>query len=346
MRKRISPDLAGVLFAFVHMSMEIACYYWLFTRVRASDHWWLWAVSYNALAFLPQALWGALTDDHPELDICTPGLALVALAHALPWNLPALLLLTCGNCMVHVAGAQNTVRGADGRMGPSGVFVGGGSFGVISGQLLAAFLPGRGIWVTMGFLLAAAAASLFVRGTANRTLPASGYAHASALGTASVGLLAFATVAARSYVGYAIPTGWNTTVRQSVLLFCCMGLGKASGGYAADRFGARRTAVWSLLASLPFLLMGNDRMTLSLIGVSLFSMTMSVSLGILLSVFPESPGVSFGITTAGLFLGSLPIFFYAIPDMRAHILIVSVLTTVTIGCFLLCGRNAVNKKGE
>ena len=346
MRKRISPDLAGVLFAFIHLSMEIACYYWLFTRVRDSGNWWLWAVSYNALAFLPQALWGAVTDDRSELDICTPGLALVGIAYALPWNLPALLFLTCGNCMVHVAGAQNTVRGADGRMGPSGVFVGGGSFGVIAGQLLARFLPGRGLWVSMGFLFCAALLSLYVRGTANRTLPASGYRHAAALGAASVGLLAFATVAARSYIGYAIPTGWNTTVWQSVLLFCCMGLGKAAGGYAADRFGARRTAVWSLLASLPFLLAGNDRMGLSLAGITLFSMTMSASLGILLSVFPESPGVSFGITTAGLFLGSLPIFFWAIPDMKAHVLIVLILTAVTVGCFLLCGRNAVSKKGE
>ena len=78
-------------------------------------------------------------------------------------------------------------------------------------------------------------------------------------------------------------------------------------------------------------------------------MTMSVSLGILVSAFPENPGICFGITTVGLFLGSLPFFLMSPGSLGARMTAVAVLTAVTICCFLLCGSNADNnptEKGE
>ncbi len=346
MKRHLSPDAAGLIFAFIHMSNEIVCFYWLFTRFSGGGSFWTWALLYDAFAFLPQAFWGDLTDSHPELDICTPGLVLLGTGLILPFDIPSLLLITCGNAMIHVAGAQSTLRGADRRMGPSGLFVGGGSFGVIAGQLLAAYMPDKGYPICASFLMASAVLSVYARSADNRLLPASGFFHSSDLSAALVAVLAFITVTARSYVGCAIPTGWNDTAARKIILYCCMGLGKAAGGYIADRFGARRTAVWTLALCLPFLLFGNDMMAVSLIGVTLFSMTMSVSLGILVSVFPDSPGVCFGITTVGLFLGSLPVFFWRPGGLGTRITLVSVLTAATIGCFLLCGRNSVSNKGE
>ena len=51
-------------------------------------------------------------------------------------------------------------------------------------------------------------------------------------------------------------------------------------------------------------------MILSIIGVFLFSMTMSITFGMLLDKFNKYPGLCFGITTVGLFLGVVPIFLY------------------------------------
>lgn len=344
MKKRISPDLAGLIFAFIHMSNEIVCFFWLFTRFAQRDDFWTWALLYDALAFIPQALWGGLTDRHRELDICTPGLAMLGLGLIIPYAIPSLLLITGGNSMIHVAGAQSTIRGTGGRLGPSGVFVGGGSFGVIAGQLLAAYMPQKGTAVCALFLAVSALLSLYVRRSDNRTLPAEGFRHASALAEGLVAVLAFVTVAARSYAGVAIPTGWNDTIFKKVLLFASMGLGKAAGGYVADRFGARRTAVWSLAICLPFVLFGNESMVVSLIGVALFSMTMSVSLGILVSKFPDNPGICFGITTVGLFIGSMPFFILGAGNLTSRVASTAVLTILTIICFLLCGSNF--NKGE
>ena len=51
-------------------------------------------------------------------------------------------------------------------------------------------------------------------------------------------------------------------------------------------------------------------MTISVIGVFLFSMTMSITFGMLLSVIKENPGLAFGVTTLGLFLGICPVLFF------------------------------------
>ena len=43
-------------------------------------------------------------------------------------------------------------------------------------------------------------------------------------------------------------------------------------------------------------------MIVSLIGVAMFSMTMSITLAILVSVLKKKPGLAFGLTTIGLWL--------------------------------------------
>ena len=50
------------------------------------------------------------------------------------------------------------------------------------------------------------------------------------IGLMSIIFLSTFVVAVRSFTSYGIPTGWNKTVLQSILLFSFMGLGKALGG--------------------------------------------------------------------------------------------------------------------
>ncbi|MCR5330875.1 MAG: hypothetical protein K6E62_06770, partial [Lachnospiraceae bacterium] len=92
-----------------------------------------------------------------------------------------------------------------------------------------------------------------------------------------------------------------------------MGIGKMAGGVLADLFGTRRVGVISCILAVPFLLLGSNMMWISLIGIMLFSMTMAIALGGIVSVLRANPGVAFGITTLALFLGSLPMFFFPMP---------------------------------
>jgi len=63
----------GILYAFVHFSLEAACFYFLFGRFGANEYWILFALLYDCLAFVPQALFGALQDRFPKLDLGTCG---------------------------------------------------------------------------------------------------------------------------------------------------------------------------------------------------------------------------------------------------------------------------------
>ena len=68
----------------------------------------------------------------------------------------------------------------------------------------------------------------------------------------------------------------------------------------------------------------------------MFSMTMSITLAILVSVLKDSPGLASGITTIGLFLGTAPIFFIKISMVANIIMIIvmSILCSIALGYVL------------
>ena len=150
--------------------------------------------------------------------------------------------------------------------------------------------------------------------------------------------MAVTVVAVRGFMGYGIPTAWNKTVVQTVLLFAFMGIGKALGGIAADRFGFKKTALFSTVAAVPLLMGGNDHMLISLTGVMFFSMTMAITLGILVSVMPEAPGLAFGWTTIGLFMGSAPVFFFRLLTTKANCVMILLLSLLCLALMVIMIR--------
>ncbi len=324
--KPLSKTTVGVLYAFVHFALEVACFSFLFSRLSDDPLWVLLALGYDALAFLPQCLLGALLDRFPKLPAGVIGCVLVMAALLLPWDTAALVVIGIGNALVHIAGAQKTLTSTQGNIAPCGIFVGGGSFGVIAGQLLAKTAFPLYVWVPLVLMAAALAVVLFVAKYDTTPAVATGFSIERDCADDLLVTLMMAVVAARAYIGYAIPTEWNKTVSQTVMLFVSMGIGKMLGGVLADRIGYRKTAAFSLLVGLPFLLCGNRLMWVSLIGVGLFSMTMSLTVGVLVSRFSKMPCFSFGVTTVALFLGTVPAFFVRPTSMTAHVVIVSVLS--------------------
>ena len=139
-------------------------------------------------------------------------------------------------------------------------------------------------------------------------------------------------------MGYGIPTSWNKTVIQTVMLYVTMGTGKLAGGIFADMFGVKKTALISATAALPFLLLGDNLMSVSLIGVMLFSMTMSITLAILVSALKRAPGLAFGLTTIGLFLGTAPIFFFKFTSAKANCIVIAILTVLCLAAMQIIIR--------
>ena len=94
--------------------------------------------------------------------------------------------------------------------------------------------------------------------------------------------------------------------------------------------GVRKTAIISIVGALPFLLFGDKVMLVSLIGIMMFSMTMAITLGILVSTLKKTPGLAFGLTTIGLFLGTAPIFFFKFTTVLSNCILITILTVICL----------------
>ncbi|MBQ3150797.1 MAG: hypothetical protein IJB86_06085 [Clostridia bacterium] len=348
MKKNIG---AGWLYFYIHFLTEIACFYVLGNVTGNSVVLWLVPFVYDALAFVPQSLIGYISDRFPKINIGITGTVLLffgvifSFLDILPGRFTALTILCIGNCCLHISGAETTLRVSDGHLSHSAIFVGGGSFGVITGRLLAAsevpFLLVSALVLTMiPFVLLA---DLYRNKADEKSAcPCVLFDyHSKKIPPVLIVILTVFVVIVRGYMGYGIPTTWNKSVIQNVIFYVTMGIGKMLGGVLSDLIGIRKTAVLSVAAAVPFLLFGDNVMLISLVGVMLFSMTMPITLAVLVSVLKYSPGLAFGLTTIGLFLGTAPIFFFKFTTFTANATVIIVLSVLCVAVLLsILGKDA------
>lgn len=328
-------NLTGTKYFFVHACVEIVCFYLLrihFPTVMAGAV----ALLYDFFAFLPQGQIGNFIIKHRKIPYETLGNLFMAAGGALILAFPAnaahitgYILLALGNAVLHECGAVATVADSEGKIFPSALFVAGGSFGVVIGQTMGTHQASP-YWLLIPLVLSELLCLSAKTSVRKARYPAFNVV-SKAVPAGTVLLIAFLVTSVRSYIGYAIPISWNKEVWQSFFLFFIMGVGKALGGFLADRFGARKTAFIGTLAAIPFLLFGDRVMVVSCIGVFFFSMTMSITFAMCLSILKTNPGLAFGITTAGLFLGLLPAFFIQFSPLVNAVLI----TVFSVLCFVL-----------
>ena len=329
----------GYLYFYVHFILEVVCFFYL-SRISDSPIVWLVPFLYDAFAFVPQGLVGYIKDKYKKIDVGLIGtffLFIGILLFSFGVNKFISLFIICiGNCFLHVSGAETTIKVSKGKLSHSAIFVAGGSFGIIIGRLLAktnisSFYLLPLILTIIPFILTA---DSYVKDDSN----CNNYNYVKkGLSPGIVIMIAVLVVIVRGYMGYGIPTSWNQTDIQSVLLFFTMGFGKAIGGILSDLFGIRKVAIISTLFAIPFLIIGDSIMIVSLIGIMFFSMTMSITLGILVSELKKTPGLAFGLTTIGLFIGTIPIFFVKITSSIANTLmlvIVSIVCSIALGYVL------------
>jgi hypothetical protein len=333
----------GYLYFYIHFVVEVVCFFYL-SRISNSPIVWLIPFLYDAFAFVPQSLIGYINDKY-KINTGMIGVLLLFLGIIIYsfFNISvyvSLFIICFGNAFLHISGAMNTLKNSEGKLSHSAIFVSGGSFGVISGRLLAkTMLPS---WLLLPFILTIIPFVLYAD-TFTSTSGAKKFDYVKkSINPAIVILIAFLVVIVRGYMGYGIPTSWNKTVIQNVLLFTFMGLGKALGGILSDAFGIKKVAILSTLLAIPFLCFGDSIMIISLIGVMAFSMTMSITLAIIVSVLKNNPGLSFGITTIGLFIGTAPIFFVKTPNILYNsimIVVLSIICSFLLGYVLKGDRN-------
>lgn len=335
----------GYLYFYIHFIVEVSCFYYL-TRVTSNMLVvWLIPFIYDSFAFVPQGLIGYINDLYPKLKIDYLGVILIFLSYIIylftPLSIFVSLFIICiGNACLHVSGAQTTLRTSNGKLSSPAIFVAGGSFGVITGKVLSIykFTP----YLIMFLILTMIPFIMLVNTYDHKNIKEAKYDYINiSINPILIVLIATFVVIVRGYMGYGIPTSWNKTLMQTVILFVFMGIGKGLGGILSDLFGIRKIGILSSLLAIPFLAFGDNLMIVSLIGVMFFSMTMSITLAAIVSVLKKNPGLGFGFTTFGLFLGTAPIFFLSIPSTIVNIIMISISSII---CSILLG--VILKKGE
>ena len=302
--------LCGITYFFVHFLLEVTCYSVLYNALGPESTFYIILV-YDFFAFAVQGLIGEFSNAHKDFDIGSFGVCLLFIGILLYSDdrflyTVSIFFIAFGNAFVHEAGAVSCAVTGNGKMFPSALFVAGGSFGVVTGQLLGG-LSGVHKW----FLLLILATMEILILCTNKHWLSGNYVSSRyhltepSVSDLSVIIISVSVVAVRSLISYAIPSSWRTDLWHTCALFAAMGTGKACGGFFADRFGARCASLACIILSIPFLVLGGRNMAVSLIGIFLFSMLMPVTFAALLSVI-DSPGTAFGFTTIGLFLGTLP----------------------------------------
>ena len=337
--KNMKKNVIGINYFFIHFIIEVTSFY-ILTSYTKSNLIWIIALLYDFLAFVPQGLFGYLKDKKVNLDFTILGLVLSTLALMLLYfkvnAIVVISIISIGNCLIHIEGAEETLRSSKGKMTPSALFVSGGSFGLITGKLLSKYNINI-IYIILINLLMIVPIIVSHKNKNlinDENLEKYNFSNKK-ISNIKVIVLATIVVIVRAYMGYGIPTSWNKTVVETILLYCFMGVGKALGGIMIDKIGIRKTAFISTLGALPFLIFGNNLMIVSLIGIMFFSMTMAITLGLIVSVLKKYPGVAFGFTTIGLFLGSLPMFFMRIKSFYINCIIV---ITLTIVCVIILNK--------
>jgi FSR family fosmidomycin resistance protein-like MFS transporter len=328
-----------------HFCVDFTCFFILFHGLfHSTDDLAVIATGfllYNVIAFGLQPLIGFLCDGHPGIPIGLAGCILV-LAGLFLLSFPVAALIVCavGNACFHIGGGIDSLRFAAGRMTRSGIFVSTGALGVAFGTLIGKssqsleYIPY--ILISMSILLL-----FFYSQKANVQIPCE-FDIASSLPFAVLLVLVLGSVVIRALAGGMIPMEWKTGTFFLLLPGLSACAGKVLGGILGDRFGAKTVGTGALLMSIPFLFLGRNIAFLSVIGIILFNITMPITLCAVASKFPYHPGFAFGLTTLALLCGTVPAYFYLMPQGA----ITPALVTLTVLSALFTVLSTKNKRGE
>ena len=282
---------------------------------------------YDLCAFVLQPFFGILADRFRRPgNMAAAGCLLVGTAAFFTGApLPAAALMGLGNACFHVGGGAAVLRSAPRKATALGIFIAPGAIGLSAGMILAGQTR-LFSFACLGLMAACAGALLLFGGgavhrCAKDAMAAGRTPHPHVSGWLTVLMCLMASVFIRSLIGFTTPTLWKTTAALSL----SAAAGKALGGILGDRLGYLPIAVSGLAVSavlLPFL----SRYAFSaMAGILFFNWTMPLVLAALTDLFPDRPGLAFGLNSALLFPGVLFFGRSAAPIQLAAVIIVCAL---------------------
>lgn len=290
------------VYTLSHLSVDFACAFFVMRQAGAAQGL-ICILVYNFCAFALQLPLGLLADViNKNKLLAALGIALVAIAPLFEGSALALCIIVgMGNALFHVGGGLDTLNDSKSKSGRLGVFVSSGAVGLYLGSLgLGSLEP---LWVSLILILLAVSILLLCGPVQAQNAPFK-MEGLPRRGSVALALL-FLVVVLRSFVGLSTPFDW----RQGLLVpigVLCTALGKAAGGFAADRWGEIRVCLVAMtLAALLFALGSNP--VCGCLALFFFNMTMPITLSATARLLKNAKGFSFGLLTLALFLGLVPV---------------------------------------
>jgi FSR family fosmidomycin resistance protein-like MFS transporter len=292
--------------------VDFACAFLIFSSLTKASNWSLCILLYNFCAFAMQMPLGILADTWNRNSLFAAiGCILVGAAYGVGhFPVAAVIIAGIGNAMFHIGGGIDVLNISEEKSGALGVFVAPGALGIYFGTMLG-FGDNMSAIPVIAALFAAAGFICITYRLQGGTYPGNAAFSLDNSGSSRILIAAiclFLVVCLRSYVGFIFNYHWKAIDSLAITLVCAVVLGKTIGGFAADRFGMRKTAFISLsLAALLFILS-----SIPLVGIPavfIFNITMPITLWVIASIFPRAKGFSFGLLSFALFLGFLPTYW-------------------------------------
>ena len=262
---------------------------------------------YDTFAFTTQCLTGMLPDrfGHARLFVLLSAVILAFGALVPMAILPQAVVLGLGNSLFHVSGGYLTLRGSQ-KMGPLGVFVAPGAIGLFLGTAFPILrLPFMLLLLVLAIVTAVPELRLGKTAATDANFPPATPAVPPVRKRTLYAALLLIAVAARAVGGSAVVFPWKTGLLTGAILTAAVFLGKTCGGFAADRLGLQKTAVFSVLTASVLLIFFPRNMVLSLIGQFALNLSMPITLWLIYRLYPDSPGFAFGLAAAALWPGTL-----------------------------------------
>ena len=297
-----------------HAAVDFCCAA-LFFGMDRGDAAWLCMVFYNACAFLMQLPLGFLADRlNRNLPFASVGCLLVAAAWFLRSNpLLAVIVAGLGNGAFHVGGGIEVLNDSGSKAGPLGVFVSPGAIGLYLGRVYAGFFAAHPFLLPLLMLLCGVGIVLTGFFETRCVSENADFSLALPKHGLPLLLLLFLVVVLRSFMGTTAAFSTGTLLGglhptlAGVIPVLCLAGGKAAGGFVSDRFGPIPTSIGSLgLCAL--LLFFPLHPALALLALFLFNMSMPITLFGSARLLKGAKGGAFGLLTAALFLGTVPVF--------------------------------------
>ncbi len=309
-----------------HFAIDLACFFLLagnFTKTAqttlliGAGYMIFLILSYGLRPFL-----GTVLDEIPRLHSQAVGCLLVAVACLLPVGAAwvALFPAAVGSALFHVGALGESVAFARGFFSRNAMVISTGVFGATAGTVLAQRTPLSG-WKLALLLLALSLGCFFF--TEARKYPRKIRSFRNSVIRIfpdwAVLLLTMIPLLIIALVGTLLPPDWAKGPMILIPAAVCM-LGRIAGGFAADRFGPRKTMAVCLGAALLLLTVFTHVPWLYCLGLGALSAPASVCFGTVTAALPEKPHLAVGTGSLAILLGTMPGFFRTAPTLSIRFL--------------------------